>query len=876
MIADIGCDSWINLARQSQGRVGSRTNHDFACSAVVPGIACAAQKIAPTSAVPMSFSSQLSSRTWLIALLCAAGFLIWADYVRVQRVQYVTNTDREDAVVDAASPTGYAGGERWLIVPEHNNRSYQWIAETQQMLAKHEWRVRHVDYENAPTGREVHSASLYRWWLGLISWGDHIFSGRPIGLSVERAALVAEPLLHLLLLAVTTFFVACHFGSFPAMLAAIALATLYPFAGGFLPGMPDDQGLSRVCALWSLLPLLAWTGGAVSSAPSNPSEAPANENAIARPRSARLFFFAGVAGGIGLWVSAANQTPIMAGIALGGVLTAWITSRAKKTNSSEGLTIPPWRMWALGGAFASLGGYLIEYFPAHMDFRLEVNHPLYAIAWLGVGELLARFSSRTRGDKPSPENKIVRVLIVAIAITAIVTLPVAMRLLETQVLFTGDLSSSRLTNLADGAIAKSLGAWISRDGFTGAFAATCLPLLSIGLVSWLIVRRQTANNSRAALALALGPVAIALIFACFQLRWFNTLDGLLLALLVVASTINIPRSQWVWTGYAGLFFIPGAIQLVSSVKNGASGEFTRLEAESLIERGLAHWIADHAPTGETAILAPPDRTTSWCFHGGLRGLGTANWENRAGLTATVRIVTATTADQALELIHEHGITHLILPSWDSDLDEFVRWTLPNPNDSFLSALHHWALPPWLKPVPYKLPSVAGFEDRSVVILEVTEDSNRALAFSRLAEYFVETKQPGMFAPAAEALRRYPTDLGALVALAEIEKAQGDTAVFSKTFAGLLSSLSSGFDRMLVWDRRVSLAVVLAQANREDLSKEQLRHCMKTINETRIRSLTTLSLFRLLTLSKAYEINLPDPKLRELALKLLPAELRGRF
>ena len=103
----------------------------------------------------MSIPSKLSARAWLLIPLCAVGFLVWTNLERAQRAEQVTNTDREEAVVDAASPTGYAGGKRWLIVPEHNNRSYQWISETQQMLTHGQWRVRHLEYENAPFGREV-------------------------------------------------------------------------------------------------------------------------------------------------------------------------------------------------------------------------------------------------------------------------------------------------------------------------------------------------------------------------------------------------------------------------------------------------------------------------------------------------------------------------------------------------------------------------------------------------------------------------------------------------------------------------------------------------------------------------------------------------
>src|SRR5207342_3356262 len=110
------------------------------------------------------------------------------DVARVQRVDFISGLAEPPVLSEAASPTGYAAGLRRLIVPEHNNESYQWIAQTQQMLAHGEARVRHVDYDNAPFGREVRTPSLYRWWLGLVAWCDQIFSGRPLGQAVERAA----------------------------------------------------------------------------------------------------------------------------------------------------------------------------------------------------------------------------------------------------------------------------------------------------------------------------------------------------------------------------------------------------------------------------------------------------------------------------------------------------------------------------------------------------------------------------------------------------------------------------------------------------------------------------------------------------------------
>jgi hypothetical protein len=318
------------------------------------------------------------------------------------------------------------------------------------------------------------------------------------------------------------------------------------------------------------------------------------------------------------------------------------------------------------------------------------------------------------------------------------------------------------------------------------------------------------------------------------------------------------------------------VQLIPPPSSTKTIAFTPLEVEGLIERGLAHWIADHAGPGGAVILAPPYRTTGLCFHGGLRGLGTENWENRDGLAASTRIVSATTVDEAWELINQHGVTHLVLPSWDTDLDSFAAWTLRNPDDAFLMAVHHWALPPWLQPLPYRLPSIPGFENHSVVILKVTEDSNRAVALARLAEYFVEMNQIEHATAAIETLQRYPADLGALVALAKIAKARADEDGFAKAFKPLSSSLGAGFDRTLAWDRRVSLAVVLALGGRHDLARVQIQRCIQQLDESRIRSLTTGSLHHLLELSKAYELQIPDPQHRNLALRLLPPELRSKL
>ena len=124
---------------------------------------------------------------------------------------------------------------------------------------------------------------------------------------------------------------------------------------------------------------------------------------------------------------------------------------------------------------------------------------------------------------------------------AMAALPVAMARTGTGAteLLKLDPYASRLNGLPNGAVAKSLAAWVARDGFTGPVCATCLPLLLIGPALWLLIRGKTAWSTRAGIALAIGPLAVALFLAFRQLSWWSVLDEALL-LLVVASSMAFP------------------------------------------------------------------------------------------------------------------------------------------------------------------------------------------------------------------------------------------------------------------------------------------------------------------------------------------------
>jgi len=155
-------------------------------------------------------------------------------------------------------------------------------------------------------------------------------------------------------------------------------------------------------------------------------------------------------------------------------------------------------------------------------------------------------------------------------------------------------------------------------------------------------------------------------------------------------------------------------------------------------------------------------------------------------------------------------------------------------------------------------------------------STKYSAVSRLAEYFVDMGQLDLAARAGQALRRFPADLGALLARAQVAMAEGDSDEFSRTFDVLLRRISGGSDRALPWDQRVGLAVVLAQAHHIDLARARLRECLDEVDEGKLRSLSTNLLFRLQEARWVLGLEIADPRLQEIALDLLPPDLRSRL
>ena len=785
-------------------------------------------------------------------MVAAVGLLSFEDAARIRHIGDVTRVGRQVSAEEAWRPE--------LIVPGHRNQSFEWMDETREMFSIKHLRIYRIDYENAPFGRAVVSPSPYRWLLGSIAFVTHCLWGYPIGKGIETAALIADPLLLILLISFTAVYVAGRFGPVPAAVLAGGLAILYPFASAFLPGVPGSAGLALGCSLWSLLLLLP-----ASSEPGRPLD-------TTRPKW--RFFFAGLVGAAGVWVSASAQMPVLIGIGVGGLLAAW-TARRSGNKGQEASW--PWTDWGLGGASFCLLAYLVEFFPNHLsEWDLHRVHPVIGVAWLGAAKLLEQTSNWIAGRQPS---RALRERLTSFgALLALTALPLA--LWRTRSLgFVGiDPEFMRLSGLPESPIAASFWALLLQNGITWPIGAALAPLLAVVPAVWVLSRTGMDLSRRLGVALTLGPLLVAVAFTCREISRASEVDCVLLVCLIPTTAVWSEAGKSKLTFVVGgvlviLGFLPGAIHSWPATSRGSDTSLTETEVITLVERDLAYSLQSQIGDSAAVALAPPDATTALYYYGQIGGLGTFGRENREGLGTAVRIISASTPEEAKELIDKHGVTHIVVPSWDPYMDAYAKLGEGQVEGTFLERLHQWKLPPWLRPIPYLLPTIPGFQDRSVIVLNVVDDQKDAVAASRLAEYFVDMGAFDLAATAGANLRKYPGAAGAVLAEAEVAAAQGETSEFNQTVEVLLRRISGGADRTLPWDQKVRLAIVLARAGQLDLARKEVKQCLENVDGPKLRLLSPQALVRFNLLQRAFGLEIVDAKLRATERDLLPRDVQ---
>lgn len=822
----------------------------------------------------MDSASPLRRYGWTLVLGGSLLFLT-ADSLRklsaVNRAMAFAEAAQPAPALDAASPTGQRWGQRNQML--ESTDGYHWVMQTQQMIANGEWRVRHVDYDNAPRGREVHWDSPLHWWLAAVAWAEHVATGKPWEVSVEHAATYAMPWLLGIFAIVVVPLTARRFGAWPASLLALGLVTVAPFSSEFAAGSFDHHGIAASCALLTVLFLLA--GGAGS--------AKATEAVSAK----RWFIASGVAGAAGLWINAATQIPVLAGVGAGALLATGRLARFTTENPDDQPNSALWRVWGFAGGVASLAFYLVEYFPFHLGLRLEVNHPLYSLAWVGAGDLLARISVRRQG-KPAVVAGNDRpwwiLSSAAVALPAVLALSLPQQtfvvadkfLWSLHMDYIDEYSSvlSRLRAQAD----NLLGAVLVRTSL--------LPLLAIPAVVWLF-REKLTPAARASLALSLPPALLLTVLAWGQIRWLHVSCALWLAVLVAMAAIAIsPGFRWslgrklLSAGFLTLLFLPYPVETIARAIRGHDnpGAISPENLRQSIVRDFAYWLRRRLGGENTVVLSGPTASTELIYHGGFKTVGTFYWENIDGLRSLVDIYGAATPDQALVQLRQRGVTHLVIFPWGSFTDEsarLVRGLRPGehiPPGAFARDLLESGrgMPDWVRPLAYHLPETPQFKDDLVLAFEIVPGQSAPEAAVRRAQFLVAFGNAEDASHlVADTLKANPTFLPALIMRAEFQRQARNQSGFSETLQRIQGALS--YNPPLETGDRVLLALELVAAREIDRAKQQLFACWATASERDLRRLTAAQLNLLLKMSQDLQVAPADAGKVSLAAGLLAAE-----
>ena len=691
-------------------------------------------------------------RRFVLVAILAVGVIAFAHaWLTDRHLTFVSSVHRSDHPIQTPLQR---------VRPGFTADVNMWIRYSLALLEDGEGpRVRHTDLDNAPAGREVHWNSALTWWLAGLGWTWHELSGKPLPTAVERIAPWANLPLLLAFIAGFAWWAGRRAGALAGGLVAVAIFGHRTIYEGFLPAYPDHHGLIAAAILGLMLGLLfmggGWTRG--PDAPPGLALLPADEGAARRAAG-----WGGFWGGFGLWISTASLALPLLMVPFAGVL-ATLVCRRGLAESGARFHAGVWRTWGRTGALTSLAFYLLEYFPQHLSWRLEVNHPLYALAWWAGAELTAgalEALAAPPGQRRAPGLALARCAVWAVPASLAPALVILWG--RTAVFLPLDPFLVRLhSTIAEFLpLQTRLAAVRLTEGLDYFVVYPALYVLAVVLLL------LTPRAQRYVLLLCFVPALALVALGFWQGRWAMSAGSaqvpLLLACLGCAyarPTLGAtPRRRWtVAIVAAAFFFIPAPVYYFKNLLQALRlNNVPADETLELVYREIAQALRESQPAGPIVLFASPNASVSVGYYGRFRTLGTLYWENTAGLKAAAALSSAPGDAAAARLIRRHGVTHLALVSRDNYIEEYARLLHPGLSPAGVrrtfayQLLGQGQIPVWLEPINYRPPTdlpgdLAGLR---VLLFKVNFAQNETTLYYRLGLLLTLLDKP------ADALERF--------------------------------------------------------------------------------------------------------------------------
>lgn len=677
----------------------------------------------------MRLSHESRRTTWITLV---ALWFVSAVYLGVQ-------TKLVDGYLDLAGNFGLRGkaaAETPLraAYPVFAADAQTWVRHAINLAEGDSLRLRHTAMDNAPAGREVHWNSAWAWAIAASGKVHAKVTGKSFREATEASIRWLNPLVQWLLAVVLSAWTARRGGLAAGFLVGLAVLCKDRIYEGFFPSYADHHGLLTIsvlgCVLGAMFMGAGWwrraEDGEIALLPGSPGEA----------RGAAVF--SALSGAAGMWVSAASVIPAITVAGAAGLATLLLTRRDGTDGRSQSFDADAWRVWGRTGAAASFAFYLIEYFPNHLGLRLEANHPLYSLAWVGGSELIAQAGERWLGPRSERWRRPQRL---AWPVALVLLAPACIALLGSRVFLVSDPFLARLH--AD-YIQEFQPLWKTVGGMetrvkTLLLVNEILPALA-GLAAVAALRRRTPPGLTVATFAALALLGLGVL----QSRWMLNASAALVPVTLafvgwLLARFRPDRRLTAGLALAALIYAPSAaMRMNGALDDSAHRRVGLKDINCTLSRDIADVIRKSQPQGEITLLSSPNGSTGIGYYGNFRTLGTLYWENLAGLRAAASVLAAKTDEEAAQRIRELGITHLALVSDENFISQY--YLLLNPGATPQEAmqcfgnrvLFNKVLPPWLQILPYKVPDDVATLNVTVMLLKVNFRQTTAEAFYHIA------------------------------------------------------------------------------------------------------------------------------------------------
>jgi len=685
---------------------------------------------------------------WGVLFLALAALILAIDAWSTAKLLEKATAIATDTTPGDISQTASREHDAVLLPSALDARWY--VIHAEEMLRTGSWRIRSTNLDNAPYGREVHWSGLIPWVLVALASVSGFFLDRP---AIDLVQWMPYGLGLLLFCAGSAVLFSGYgrkLGWGIAGLTVLILASYFSFFDMFRAGEADHHGAASYLCLIGVTFLVL--GGAGTSA----------RGSKVREKAARGWFaISGISLASALWVSASTAVPILGAVGLGALLGIFLARQGGWETTTR-----LWWTWAVWGASVSIAFYLIEYFPFHLGWRLEVNHPIYAFAWLAGGWILYRVGV-WRSRPPAFCWSRAEILWGGVALAA-VTLPALMIAIgKAQFFAPGDRFLYFLHALHIREFAPLWKGTASQD-YRGVLEVLWWPAFATAIAVFLLLRGGIPANWRAGLLLLFVVCLVASVEAAWQVRWLGLATGLwigttgVILALLLADLARKTTSFWVEAGVGILIFwgiASAPLDSLSTLAMLSSGnQFPKAIAPTLLLRDIGHRIARVAGDRIPTVLSDFTSSSDLAFFGGVKVLGTLYWENAEGLKRAARIFSKTTEEGTIAALNEAGINFLVVPSWDGFSDMSAYGDLlrrggeaASTEPSYLARLVRGEVKPdWARPIPYPIPQSFGLPHIGVAIFEILPGRTR---FAALRSEGIDAFEAGNWKAALKAFEQ---------------------------------------------------------------------------------------------------------------------------